>query len=247
MFSQLLSAKDRRKVSTSYSSLVSHNRVTLVEAYAKVYHAKFGAEPVEWQYFNQKGKVVFGRDEDLGSSSGIPDAERYWFRLVDPLTGKVNWLFPVPENLVYHTEKPFFHVFNGRSRMWGLLFDNDIEGNAFGQTVKHYLPSSPIATRKTSTKTRPTMFRLRSLRSKNNSTLSVTEASPQPTITPAMISMPRTNSFSHLAHIGLNRDGEVEGSEGVDPSWTRIVTERQNHNPHRSTIMKDIGCFQGFI
>ncbi|KAF9269460.1 hypothetical protein L218DRAFT_850339 [Marasmius fiardii PR-910] len=228
------------------SILLSHNRIPLVEASAKIYHAKFGVEPPEWQYFHQRGKVIFGRDEECpretgsdGSRSsvslsdrpiGIMDAECYWFRLLDPNSGKVNWLFPVPENLTYSMDKPFFHMFNGRSRLWGFLFEDDAEGNAFGEIVRRHLPT-PTGTP--------------SLRSKERSA-SVSERTSK--VTTAMISLPRSSSFAHLAHIGINDNGEVEGSDGVDPSWSRVVSESQVNTGNRYTVTKDtIGCFHGFL
>ncbi|KAL0576115.1 hypothetical protein V5O48_005862 [Marasmius crinis-equi] len=183
MFSQVLSTKYETITGPRGSTaLVSHNRIPLVEASAKLYHAKFGAETPDWQYFHQKGKIVFGKDEECpretdsaGSRSStsislgharVADAESYWFRLLDPSTGKVDWLFPVPETLTYTMEKPFFHMLTGRvrssisisimldlpltqtfvlsgvqSRLWGFLFDDDAEGTAFGEVVKQHLPT----------------------------------------------------------------------------------------------------------
>ncbi|KAG5639757.1 hypothetical protein H0H81_000037 [Sphagnurus paluster] len=38
-----------------------------------------------------------------------------------------------------------------------------------------------------------------------------------------MVSLPAPNSFVHVAHVGLNKDGVVEASEGIDPSWRALL------------------------
>ncbi|KAG7095628.1 hypothetical protein E1B28_006352 [Marasmius oreades] len=268
------------------SVLLSHNRIPLAEASVKIYHAKFGVDPPEWQYFHQRGKVIFGRDEEYpretdsdgsGSSAhlsdvhtGIMDVECYWFRLLDPISGKINWLFPVPDNLTYTMDKPFFHIFNGRfppfffkSRLWGFLFEIDAESHAFSEVVKRHLPT-PSGTQLrlysvgpsahqgvlARSQTAPvrvwtTFPRMRSLRSRDKPA-SISERTPR--ITSTMISLPRSSSFAHLGHIGLNRDGEVERSESVDPSWARMINESQVDDGGRYTVTKDtVGCFRGFL
>ncbi|KAJ8074819.1 hypothetical protein PM082_019144 [Marasmius tenuissimus] len=269
MISQLLSTGHEARSSSRISTaLVSHNRIPLVETSAKLYHAKFGADTPDWQYFHQKGKIVFGKDEECppetgstgsgststsslsaGHDTGISDAEHYWFRLMDPSTGKVDWLFPVPENFTYTMEKPFFHMFTGRSRLWGFLFEDDAEGNAFGEVVKKHLPPPTMA--KTTGTTRPrlppvrsrTTFRIKSLRSRQKSVAS--EHAPK--VSAGMISVPRSNSFMHLGHIGLSRDGEVERSGDIDPSWARILTEPPTKGDQKPARTKEAGCFQVFI
>ncbi|KAG6895825.1 hypothetical protein C0992_012270 [Termitomyces sp. T32_za158] len=40
---------------------------------------------------------------------------------------------------------------------------------------------------------------------------------------PSMISLPAANSFVHVAHVGLNKDGIIEATAGIDPSWRAIL------------------------
>jgi Wiskott-Aldrich syndrome protein len=126
-------------------------------ASARVYHTQFGASDQDWTYTRLKGILVFGRDRSAQGSpvSSIshpsPDADRFWFRLVDEISGKVVWMIKVPKVLDYQVDRPFFHVFPGRvccfvlsrkypdigsqSRMFGFRFEDDDEAKALSQKV----------------------------------------------------------------------------------------------------------------
>jgi Wiskott-Aldrich syndrome protein len=45
-----------------------------------------------------------------------------------------------------------------------------------------------------------------------------------------MISAPSPQSFVHVAHVGINNDGVIEATEGVDPSWKKALSGLQNVN-----------------
>ncbi|KAE9406562.1 hypothetical protein BT96DRAFT_875535 [Gymnopus androsaceus JB14] len=259
---------------------LSPSSKTLTQVTAKVYHAKFGGVGEDWQYFNQRGTVVFGQDQipeeqdttvqskpavEADGVAVIPEPKgdsdaHYWFRLRDESSGRIVWMFQVPEDCVYRIDKPFFHVFNGKSRMWGFLFDNDQDGAAFGQVVQAHLPTSlnnsqqlklyssfgsskrdPSVRSKKSTKSKISRTNT-NLNSSNASTptiisITATVSENRPPqqqqqqqqfvklkgITPSMISLPKTQSFVHVGHIGLNNDGVIECSEGIDPSWLTII------------------------
>jgi hypothetical protein len=86
---------------------------------ARLYHTPFGAAQGDWTY-SQKGLLVFGRDRgstqksDSSSSIGSSDTTKYWFRLVDEISGRTVWMFKTPVGLDYQKDKPFFHVFTGK-------------------------------------------------------------------------------------------------------------------------------------
>ena len=42
-----------------------------------------------------------------------------------------------------------------------------------------------------------------------------------------MISSPAPDSFRHLAHVGVNKDGIFEVSKDIDPSWKEMLTKLQ--------------------
>lgn len=99
---------------------------TLAQVTAKVYHAKFGSGD-DWQYFNQRGTVVFGQDQNqnrnqeqgnTATNTSIEDLKpvraHFWFRLRDESNGRIVWMFQIPEDCLYRVDKPFFHVFNGK-------------------------------------------------------------------------------------------------------------------------------------
>ncbi|KAG5644688.1 hypothetical protein DXG03_007988 [Asterophora parasitica] len=57
--------------------------------------------------------------------------------------------------------------------------------------------------------------------------MSMRGKSPSPTVKgtifPYMVSLPSPNSFVHVAHVGLNKDGVIEASQGIDPSWKAVL------------------------
>ncbi|KAG6907535.1 hypothetical protein DXG01_008571 [Tephrocybe rancida] len=63
------------------------------------------------------------------------------------------------------------------------------------------------------TKNRTLSFSLRSKSPSNNE---------RPSIRPS-ISPPTVNSFVHVAHVGLNGEGIIEATSGIDPSWIAIL------------------------
>ncbi|KAF5392761.1 hypothetical protein D9757_001034 [Collybiopsis confluens] len=229
----------------------SSSSQTLAQVPAKLYHAKFSAAEYEWQFFNQRGTILFGQDQtnQAGVGATDPSAEvagltespqtsglsdtTYWFRLRDDSTGKISWMFQLPEDCSYRIDKPFFHFFSGRSRMWGFLFDNDQEGLAFGELSGITSKRAPSVRSKKS---------LKSLLRRNNSSSFTLALPPLPAIatseerktrkeavTPAMISLPNTQTFVHIGHIGFDGDGAVECSEGIDPSWVTVITDIHLH------------------
>ncbi|KAJ3930089.1 MAG: hypothetical protein NXY57DRAFT_963007 [Lentinula lateritia] len=252
----------------------------LAQVTVKLYHAKFSGMEYDWQYFNQRGTIQFclnncEADVELSTteesaSPKLIEAD-YWFRLRDELSGKILWTFSIPEECRYHIEKPFFHIFNGRSRMWGFLFDRDEDGYVFGQSVQAHLPTSAtqdsqmkgippyfppflirpshhaFVVRKSPSKhsgrapsvrsERTTISRFENFGFSNASAATLAlqvspEHKPRPPmmgISTSIISLPQTNSFLHIGHIGLGRDGVIECSEGINPAWSKVITELQTH------------------
>ncbi|THV05722.1 hypothetical protein K435DRAFT_619392, partial [Dendrothele bispora CBS 962.96] len=207
----------------------------LAFAEAKLYHANFasGSSPSsnlnqnDWKYFNQRGKIVFGRDSDEDEAetgnendegrNGIEDGgeegksknHRFWFRLLDKESDRVIWLFEIPDaegGFEYRMDKPFFHAFSGRSRMWGFVFDNDEEGSVFGKVVQSHIGGKP----ETQNRTR------RPLPNTNTRGSRVSRS---------MISLPEISSFVHVSHIGFDKYGFFEWSEGIDPAWIEVLGE----------------------
>ncbi|KAJ3882221.1 hypothetical protein F5051DRAFT_436213 [Lentinula edodes] len=238
----------------------SSSRV-LAQVTVKLYHAKFSGMEYDWQYFNQRGTIQFclnncEADAELSTTEESASPKlieaNYWFRLRDELSGKILWAFSIPEECVYHIEKPFFHIFNGRSRMWGFLFDRDEDGYIFGQSVQAHLPTSATQDSQMKVRKSPSKHsgRAPSVRSERSAIsrfekfgfLNASAATLAPQASPehkprppmmglstSIISLPQTNSFLHIGHIGLGRDGVIECSEGINPSWSKVITELQTH------------------
>ncbi|KAJ3731490.1 hypothetical protein DFJ43DRAFT_999025 [Lentinula guzmanii] len=206
--------------------LSSSSLRVLAEATVKLYHAKFSGMEYDWQYFNQRGVVQFCQNQHGGaegehftvegdnSSPELSEAS-YWFRLRDGMTGRILWTFSIPEDCIYRIDKPFFHFFNGRSRMWGFLFERDEDAQAFGQLMQTQLPASNASTSALT----PPQGVVSSFKNQQSMTK----------LTPSLISLPQPNSFVHIGHIGLGGDGLIECSEGIDPTWSGVITELQTH------------------
>ncbi|KAF7366461.1 Wiskott-Aldrich syndrome 1 [Mycena sanguinolenta] len=178
---------------------------------ARVYHAAFGSKQSElnWTYSGLHGRLMFGKDR------GAVD-QGHWFRLLDD-AGKTVWIFKIPElSFDYCIDKPFFHVFRGSSRKFGLLYYDDDEAASFAkkvigrtmhrpQTENHLMAMAAEV---------PRSFRSR-LASATIGRLS-----------PAIISSPTTNSFVHIAHVGAKKVPPlVEREINNESTWTMVVAE----------------------
>jgi hypothetical protein len=53
-------------------------------------------------------------------------------------------------------------------------------------------------------------------------------------ISHSMISLPEVSSFVHVSHIGFNKDGCFEWTEGIDPKWTQVLGELQKKGTHNT-------------
>ncbi|KAL1660092.1 hypothetical protein GGF50DRAFT_119272 [Schizophyllum commune] len=239
----------------------------------------------------------------------------YSLRLADEV-GRPIWTFKVPtEGFDYQLDRPFFHVFAGKSRRFGLRFDDDARAEEFGRIVRArttttgnrdrsrtfpgaarpfsraitnasrgslaldgsrsssegsrgsmesapfsldaaFVSSSPVdigplqsiapppqrkgsvdvpAPRITTT-TRPAAP-TRAV----PATPSPTKPSPpsrptmnrQPSRNPArkrrvrvsMISRPASNTFVHIGHVGIGKEGGIEVSPNMDPLWATVLAD----------------------
>ncbi|KAF4613163.1 hypothetical protein D9613_011101 [Agrocybe pediades] len=127
----------------SISGLEQNPYAVLAVAGARVYHTKLNSKEKDkdsnsqWIYSRWKGTLTFGRDIETPNTAAldITETERHWFRLADDETGRTVWMFKFPENFQYSVDRPFFHVFQGRTRRYGFLFNDDDEASVFGQKV----------------------------------------------------------------------------------------------------------------
>ncbi|XP_006455197.1 hypothetical protein AGABI2DRAFT_121136 [Agaricus bisporus var. bisporus H97] len=195
---------------------------------------KNGASP--WVYSYLKGTLVFGRDMrpsglydyedamnieritaaaavDGGDDDDDDDAPRgdYWFQLVDDEVGKVVWRFKVPiddadRKFKYEFDRPFFHVFQGSSRKYGFLFDDDKEATVFlnqvnARTETAIKPVSPPA------KTIKSFSRTFSIRS-HKKTRKTSSSHLIPLPNSSVVSAPPTVTSKYLAHVGLGQTND---------------------------------------
>ncbi|KZT63444.1 hypothetical protein DAEQUDRAFT_680399 [Daedalea quercina L-15889] len=194
----------------------------LAMASARIYQAPFGAREDGWAYTGLKGTLVFGRDrvvihaeKPLGSGPGTSFDRRYWFRLVDPAPEKgVIWMHPIPSDFQYRFDKPFFHVFQGKSRMFGIRFEEDAHADRFYNKVSDSHATSWIS--KAPSRAVPR-------NSGNNA-----DAGNSNRIRRSMISGPVPGTFDHVAHAGFT-DGQFEASGKVEPEWRIMVEQMQRH------------------
>ncbi|KAG6889948.1 hypothetical protein C0995_013475 [Termitomyces sp. Mi166 len=249
--------------STVISGLAPDSYTIIAIASARIYHAQLATKTPEWCYSRMRGTLVFGRDSEPGEHSEpgnkppVPnEAGNHWFRLLEPTSGKPIWMFKVPAGFVYELDRPFFHAFQGKvrnkppsfekmimtgfkSRRFGFLFEDDDEASILGKKViaQACPPRAPYDTLCPSDsvlilpssgtpKNRSLSF---SFRSKSSSD------SGRPPVHPSMVSLPTANSFVHVAHVGLTKDGVIEATAGIDPSW-RAILEGYSHHGLDETI-----------
>ncbi|KAF9467126.1 hypothetical protein BDZ94DRAFT_1156655, partial [Collybia nuda] len=217
--------KQTNKAANMVLGLSPNTYSILGTASARVYHAQ-NLRGSEWCYSRLKGTLVFGKN--IVASDSVDDGENHWFRLLDVNSGKAIWMFQVPSGLAYQQDRPFFHIFQGRSRRFGFLFEDDDEAAEFANIV--------IA------ETRPPWFRLKKVpltyylsvipkgRSRSLSAKSKPVSRSRSTISPSMVSAPTPNSFVHISHVGINKEGDVEASPGIDPSWKTTLSGLQTYS-----------------
>lgn len=190
----------------------------LATATAKVYHAPFNTKTdgAGWTFSGMSGTLVFGRartilhaDRPLGESI----QHEHWFRLVDPIKGLV-WIHQIPDTLDYAPDKPFFHVFAGKSRMFGFLFEDDAEAARFLRKVSTHV--------RTSTAGSPAP-RKGTVARKISLGLGVGRQARR--LTPGMVSGPAKGTFVHVGHVGFDAAGRVEATDSVEPGWAVMLGE----------------------
>lgn len=205
MISQVIHAQ---RPAVFVAGLLPDSYTVLAAASARVYHAQLSPKNAEWCYSRLRGTLVLGKDtaqvEDPlrgphNHDNTTTEAEDHWFRLLDTESGKAVWMFRFYTGFSYQLDRPFFHVFQGRSRRFGFLFEDDDEATAFAEKVA----SEACSPRK-------------------HRSLSLSRGTNQGSrraISPEMVSAPAPHSFVHVAHMGVNDDSAIEVSKGINPSW----------------------------
>jgi len=212
----------------------------LAVASARIYHAQLTTKIPEWCYSRMRGTLVFGKDNksnDLLANRApvVVEPTSYWFRLLDETSGRPIWIFKIPTSFAYELDRPFFHAFQGKSRRFGFLFENDEEAGALAKKViSQTCPPRQAKNRTLSL----------SMRSKSPS------GSGQKPIVPSMVSLPTPNSFVHVGHVGLNKDGVIEASKGIDPSWKAVLEGHSlrdhGRGPLRTSEPEKLSFSEGF-
>ncbi|TFY57740.1 hypothetical protein EVJ58_g6845 [Rhodofomes roseus] len=215
------SEEERRRI----LSKLPQNIKILAVAPSRIYQAPFGAREDAWAYTGLNGMLVFGRDRvamhaerPLGSGPGTSFERKYWLKLVDLAPGKgVIWVHPIPTEFQYRLDKPFFHIFHGKSRMFGIRFEEDVHAERFYKKMSDshatMLPARKIskapsryAARATTSVTNPAKNRIRR----------------------SLISGPVPGTFDHVAHAGF-ANGQFEASGKVEPELKIMVEQMQRH------------------
>ncbi|KAI0768185.1 hypothetical protein BD413DRAFT_614531 [Trametes elegans] len=241
-------SEDPKRLVLSY--LPPDSKVLSV-APGRIYHSAFGARSDEWTYTGLRGLLVFGRnrinvypDRPLGLGQGTSIEQNYWFRLIDAESGKgIVWCHEIPPNLDYHADKPFFHVFSGCSRMFGLRFDEDTDAEKFHRRVTSRIQI-----------TAPRQPKPRTLKSATPATRTPTSSTPPSSppprrVSPGMISGPAPGTFVHVAHVGVDDAGRLETSANIEPGWTMILEELQGYGVQGGEKMAghDLDFVEGFL
>jgi len=213
------------------SGLEENPYAVLAVAGARVYHTKLNLKESQWVYSRWKGTLTFGRDIEGPNAPAreVSETERHWFRLADDETGRTVWMFKFPEQFEYVEDRPFFHVFQGRTRRYGFLFNDDDEASVFGRKVMERLFNGQPAKKTWSSKTGTT-------RSKSLSS----------SFARSMISSPAPHSFKHVAHVSVNKDGIFEASKDLDSAWKTMLADLQGHGVSEAIVVRHSDFVDGF-
>lgn len=265
-----LSHDDRR---TIFDFIPSDCKV-IAAAPARIYHSSFGASSDDWTSTGLRGMLVFGRnritvypDHPIGIGEGTSFEQNYWFRLIDLDSGKgIVWFHPIPHELDYHADKPFFHTFSGASRMFGFRFDEDHDADKFRKRVTSRIPISAPRVPKPHSASQharaqpvalayppaphggspPPAYSLPVPVAEPQVEHARSRAAPRK-LAPGMIGAPNPGSFVHVAHVGLDAQGRVESSPGVDPGWTLLLEDLQGFGVTEKMVAKDFDFVEGFL
>lgn len=79
-----------------------------------------------------------------------------------------------------------------------------------------------------------------------NSFGSFSNFNPLKRLTPNLISSPAPGTFVHLSHVGFDKKGQVEVSDGIEEGWTIMVEELKGHGVDDSMIEDDRSFVEGF-
>ncbi|CCM05610.1 uncharacterized protein FIBRA_07839 [Fibroporia radiculosa] len=249
-----------------FSQLPACTKVLSI-ASARIYHAPFGAREDAWRDTGLRGMLVFGRnrlvvntDRGLGVGPAASLEHMYWLRLIDMQPGKgVVWLHQIPDDFQYRLDKPFFHIFPGKTRMFGLRFESDVEADTFYKRVTSQLHTPVHMPRKI----KRSSTQAQAQTQPKNASPPVSPPLP-PTVTlashrvdPSMISSPAPGTFVHLAHVGYNEKGHLEVSESLEPGWSIIMQELQGlgialdklkgHGVSEDLVKKNKDFVEGFV
>ncbi|KAI0319340.1 hypothetical protein OF83DRAFT_1055149 [Amylostereum chailletii] len=205
----------------------------ITAAPARIYHAAFGAPEQEWSYTGLKGVVVFGYDNHVPMNTFDRNTyvTSYWFRLVDLRKGTIVWAHEVREIIEYEAEKPFFHVFGGKSRKFGFRFDEDEDAAIFLQEVTERIVEIPIQ-KPTPKKSSKSIFSSRGQRHP---------------IKLSTISSPVPDSFVHVAHMGTDEHGYVDSSWNVAPEWTKLLQKLEGYGVDAEMVEENLEFVKGFL
>jgi len=162
-------------------------------------------------------------------------------------------MFKFPENFEYAIDRPFFHIFQGRTRQYGFLFHDDDEADLFGKTVISHIYNGRGYSRQKLTlfQVLANLLRPRSespkKRSKPNTSSGPSRAkSLSSPISRTMISSPAPNSFKHVTHIGVGEDGVFEASSGLDESWKAMLANLQGYGVSEEVVIRHSDFVEGF-
>jgi Wiskott-Aldrich syndrome protein len=62
-----------------------------------------------------------------------------------------------------------------------------------------------------------------------------------------MVSAPQTDSFLHVAHIGINEKGIIETSKEIDQPWSALRKELSSLGVTQSMCEENLDFIEGFL
>lgn len=65
-------------------------------------------------------------------------------------------------------------------------------------------------------------------------------------ITRNLISSPTPNSFKHVAHIGVNKEGLFETTKDLGDHWNAMLTDLQGHGVSEAVVLQHSDFVEGF-
>jgi hypothetical protein len=145
-------------------------------------------------------------------------------------TRRYGFLFNDDDEAALFGQKVISHIYNGRGYPTQKFTLNRILADFFHTRLE--LPKKTRGSKPSRSTTRS-----KSLSAGGHGSVSIKRS---------MISVPAPNSFRHVTHIGVGKDGVFEASTELDDSWKTMLASLQGYGVSEEMVIRHSDFVEGF-